>query len=133
MPGFSGKPAIRPILSVHSCMGLSRLTWKHTCLVDDAKKQLFVYEHDAGRLELLIRIVYWILIGIVAGVYGFIAGICLFIQWFYILVLGRRNEGLSNFAKGYLEYLVYVMGYTNLMTDRRPNIMPVPVKIFEEL
>ena len=101
-------------------------------MVDDARKQLFVYEHDAGRLELLIRIVYWILIGIVAWVYGFIAGICLFIQWFCILILGRRNEGLSNFAKGYLEYLVHVMGYTYLMTDSRPHIMPVPVKIFEE-
>lgn len=101
-------------------------------MADDAKKQLFVYEHDAGRLELLVRIVYWILIGIVAGVYGFIAFFCLLFQWFYILVLGRRNEGLSNFVKGYLEYLVYVMGYTNLMTDRRPNIMPVPVRIYEE-
>ncbi len=101
-------------------------------MADDAKKQLFVYEHDAGRLELLVRIVYWILIGIVAMVYGFIAFFCLFFQWFYILVLGRRNEGLSNFVKGYLEYLVYVMGYTNLMTDRRPNIMPVPVRVYEE-
>jgi hypothetical protein len=101
-------------------------------MADDAKKQLFVYEHDAGRLELLVRIVYWILIGIVAGVYGFIAFFCLLFQWFYILVLGRRNEGLSNFVKGYLEYFVYVMGYTNLMTDRRPNIMPVPVRVYEE-
>jgi hypothetical protein len=61
-------------------------------------------EHDAGRLELLIRIVYWILIGIVLWIYGIIAFICLFIQWFHILILGCRNEGLSNIAKGYLEY-----------------------------
>jgi hypothetical protein len=101
-------------------------------MVDDAKKQLFSFEHDAGRLELLIRIVYWILIGIVAWVYGFIACVCLLVQWFCILILGRRNEGLSNFAKGYLEYLVHVMGYTYLMTDRRPDIMPVDVRIFEE-
>ena len=101
-------------------------------MADDVKKQLFVYEHDAGRLELLIRIVYWILIGIVAWVYGFIAGICLFIQWFHILVLVRRNEGLSNFAKGYLEYLVHVMYYMYFMTDRRPAIMPVPVRVYEE-
>jgi uncharacterized membrane protein len=97
-----------------------------------APKQLFTYEHDAGRLELLIRIVYWILIGIVAAIYGFIACICLFIQWFIILILGRRNEGLSNYVKGYLEYIVHVMAYTNLMTDKRPGIMPVTVKIFEE-
>ena len=95
-------------------------------------KQLFTYEHDADRLELLIRIVYWILIGIVLWVYGFVAGICLFVQWFHILLLGRRNEGLSNIAKGYLEYLVHVMSYTYIMTDKRPEIFPTTVKIYEE-
>jgi hypothetical protein len=98
----------------------------------DAKKQLFLYEHDAGRLELLIRIAYWILIGIVMAIYGIIAGICLFIQWFHILILGRRNEGLSNVAKGYLEYYVHVMNYMYFMTDRRPGILPVPVRMYEE-
>jgi len=95
-------------------------------------KQLFTYEHDASRLELLIRILYWILIGIVLWVYGFVATICLFIQWFHILLLGQRHEGLSNIAKGYLEYLVHVMSYTYIMTDKRPDILPVPVKIYEE-
>jgi len=94
--------------------------------------QLFSFEHDARRLELLVRIVYWILIGIVLWVYGIIAFICLFVQWFHILILGRRNEGLSNIAKGYLEYMVHVMSYTYIMTDKRPDILPVPVKIFEE-
>jgi hypothetical protein len=94
--------------------------------------QLFTYEHDAGRLELLIRIVYWILIGIVLWIYGIVAFICLFVQWFYILVLGQRNEGLSNIAKGYLEYTVHVMNYMYIMTDKRPDILPVTVKIFEE-
>jgi hypothetical protein len=95
--------------------------------------QLFTFEHDADRFELLIRILYWILIGIVLWVYGIIAFICLFIQWFHVLVLGCRNEALSNLAKGYLEYMVHVLPYTYIMTDKRPDIMPVPVKIFEEL
>ena len=98
----------------------------------DTKKQLFVFEQEASRLELLIRILYWILIGIVLWVYGMIAFICLFIQWFHVLILGSRNEWLSDFAKGYLEYLVAVMGYTYIMTDKRPDIFPVAVKIFEE-
>ena len=98
----------------------------------DTKQQLFVFEQEACRLELLIRILYWILIGIVLWVYGIIAFICLFIQWFHILILGRRNEWLSNVAKGYLEYLVNVMSYTYIMTDTRPEIFPVAVKIFKE-
>jgi hypothetical protein len=96
------------------------------------QKQLFVFEHDADRLELLIRIVYWILIGIVLWVYGIITFICLFIQWFHVLILGCRNEALSDFAKGYLEYMVHVLPYTYIMTDKRPDILPVPVKIYEE-
>ena len=98
-----------------------------------AQKQLFVFEHDASRLELLIRIVYWILIAIVLWVYGIITFICLFIQWFHILILGRRNEALSNIAKGYLEYLVHVMNYVYIMSDKRPDIMPEAVRIFEEV
>jgi hypothetical protein len=98
----------------------------------DTKKQLFTFEHDANRLELLIRIVYWILIGIVLWIYGIITFICLFIQWFHILILGKRHDGLSNFAKGYLEYFVHVMSYVHIMTDKRPDIMPVPVRIYEE-
>jgi hypothetical protein len=97
-----------------------------------AHNQLFSYEHNASRLELLIRIVYWIAIGIVAFVYGIHATICLIIQWFYILIFGRRHESLSNFAKGYLEFVVHVMPYTYIMTDKRPGIMPVLVKILEE-
>ncbi|MCZ7357669.1 MAG: DUF4389 domain-containing protein [Candidatus Methanoperedens sp.] len=95
-------------------------------------KQLFVYEHDASRLELFIRILYWIAIGIVLAVYGIIAEICMIIQWFGILILGRRNEGLSNFIKGYLEYKVHVLGYIYFMTDKRPGVMPKTVKIFEK-
>jgi ABC-type Fe3+-siderophore transport system permease subunit len=94
--------------------------------------QLFTYMHDASRLELLIRIVYWILIGVVVCVYGIIATIGLIIQWFYILIFGRRHEGLSNFAKGYLEYIVHVMSYTYIMNDKRPDILPVAVKVYEE-
>ncbi len=95
-------------------------------------KQLFVYERSASRLELFIRILYWIAIGVVLFVYEFFAGICMIIQWFVILILGRRSEGLSNFIKGYFEYVVHVMNYVYFMTDRRPGIMPRSVKIFEK-
>ena len=96
------------------------------------QSQLFVYEQPARRLELLVRILYWILIGIVLWVYGIIAGICLIIQWFVILILGHRNRDLSDFIRGYLEYYIHVTPYMYFMTDRRPDIMPVKVRIYEE-
>ncbi len=99
----------------------------------DKMKRLFAYEHDAKRLELFIRIVYaWICIGIVLVVYSFIAGICMLIQWFVIVILGRRSEGLSNFIKGYLEYYVHVISYYCIMTDDRPEILPKRVEIYEK-
>ncbi len=98
----------------------------------EGRKQLFVYEHDAKRLELFIRIVYAFVIALVLMVYGVIAQICMFIQWFVILILGRRSEGLSNFIKGYLEYWVHVIGYVYWMTDDRPGIKPKPVEIYEK-
>lgn len=95
-------------------------------------KQLFLYEQKARRLELLIRIVYSIAIWAVLVVYGLIATICLIIQFFYVLIFGRRHEGLSNFIKGYLEYYVHILGYVYIMTDKRPGILPKKVKIYEE-
>ena len=124
----------RPLFSTSRFMhrGLPQYSSELILMDNDAKKQLFVYEHDAGRLELLVRILYWILIGIVMWVYGLIAGICLVIQWVHILILGSRNDALSNVAKGYLEYIVHVMGYVYIMTDKRPDVIPVSVRIFEE-
>ena len=98
----------------------------------DEMDQLFVYEHDAKRLELVVRIVYSFVIGLVMAVYGFIAEMCMLIQWIMILVLGRRSEGLSNIIKGYLEYSVHVMSYVNWMTDDRPGILPTAVGIYEK-
>lgn len=62
--------------------------------------QLFAFEPRARRLELLVRIVYPIAIGLVMWIYGLIAGICLVVQWLLILVFGRRNESLSEFIGG---------------------------------
>ncbi|WP_292420929.1 DUF4389 domain-containing protein [Methanoregula sp.] len=45
---------------------------------------------------------------------------------------GRKSESLSNFVKGYLEYYVHVVGYVYFMPNKRPDILPVPVKIIEE-
>jgi len=95
-------------------------------------KQIFAYEEQAGRIELFIRIIYSVVIGIVLMIYGFIAGICMLIQFLVVLILGRRSRGLSDFIQGYLEYYVHILSYTSFMTDERPGILPSPVSIYEE-
>jgi hypothetical protein len=99
-------------------------------MTEQAPEKIFVYEHDARRLELLIRVGYWIAIGIVAWVYGILAMVCLFLQWFFILIMGRRQLGLSDFAKGYFEYIISRMPYMYFMTDRRPAVFPDAVAIY---
>ncbi len=95
-------------------------------------RQLFQYEEEAGRIELFIRIIYSVIIGIVLSIYGFIAGICMIIQFFIILIMGRRSHTLSDIIRGYLEYYVHILPYTSFMTDERPGIFPHTIGIFEE-
>jgi hypothetical protein len=95
-------------------------------------RQLFSFEGHASRIELFVRIIYGILISIVLAIYGFVANICMFVQWFHILILGKRNSGLHDVIQGYLEYQVHVMAYINFVTDRRPNVMPEKVNILEQ-
>ncbi|AXV37382.1 MAG: DUF4389 domain-containing protein [Methanobacteriaceae archaeon] len=94
-------------------------------------KELFEYEEKASRLELFVRIFYMIPVAIVLFVYSIIAGICVFIQWWIILILGERNKSLNDLIKGYLEYNVHLISYFNYMTDERPGVTPKNVRIYE--
>jgi cobalamin synthase len=93
---------------------------------------LFAFEKKAGRIELFVRILYSIPIGLVLWIYGTIAGICLVFQWFIILIAGRRINGIAGIINGYLQYYTRVVGYLYLTTDRRPPILPKPVAIYEK-
>ena len=84
------------------------------------------------KSSLALALILLAIVGFVLGFIGIAASVAFIIQWFHILILGNRNEWLSDVAKGYLEYLVNVMGYTYIMTDSRPEIFPVPVKIYKE-
>ncbi len=101
-------------------------------MTEPLPEQLFVYEPDASRLELLVRIGYWIVIGIISWVYSILALICGILQWFFILIMGQRQRGLSDFLRGYLEYVVSRMPYLYLMTDKRPILLPDSTRIFKQ-
>jgi hypothetical protein len=92
--------------------------------------QLFAFERDASRLELLVRIPYWIGIGIVMYLYSYILMGAMILQFGTILIAGRRSEIINRCISGYLEYYVNVIGYMLTTTDERPNVIPEPVQIF---
>lgn len=93
--------------------------------------ELFEYDEKASRIELFVRILYAIPVGIILFLYSIIAGIFLVLQWLIILFLGKRSEGFNDLIKGYLQYYVHLISYFSLMTDKRPGVTPIKVKIYE--
>jgi len=93
--------------------------------------ELFKYEEKSSRIELFVRILYAIPVGIILILYGIITSLCIVLQWLIILFLGNRNESLNDFIKGYLEYYIHLISYFSIMTDKRPGITPEKVGIYE--
>jgi hypothetical protein len=54
---------------------------------------------------------------IVLGVWGWIAELLAFLQWFVVLFTGRRNEGMWGFQRAYLGYNSRVTSYVSLLCD----------------
>jgi hypothetical protein len=54
---------------------------------------------------------------IVLGVWGYVAELLAFLQWFVILFTGRRNEGMWSFQRAYLGYNTRVTSYVSLAFD----------------
>jgi uncharacterized protein with PQ loop repeat len=88
-------------------------------------------EEQASRVELFVRIVYGIVLGIIAGIWGFFAFLASIIQWFFILITGEREPSFWGFVLGFFRFVVKVMGYLWMITDKRPQISgeetPYPV------
>jgi hypothetical protein len=93
-------------------------------------KEYLTYEKNASRIELIIRIFYTIVLGIVAFFYGIVAEICNCIQWLIILILGKRIEGLNNVVTGFFKYTIQYVSYSYLITDERPGISPKQLDVY---
>ncbi|MEE8403105.1 MAG: DUF4389 domain-containing protein [Candidatus Hydrothermarchaeaceae archaeon] len=81
------------------------------------------YDEKASRLEaLIIRPLYGIVLYIILEIWGLIALVVVVLQWFHILILGKRHQGMHNFVTKFFRYLTRVYGYFLLLTDARPPI-----------
>jgi hypothetical protein len=78
----------------------------------------------ASRAELFIRILWAIPSLIVLWIFGIIAGLCLIVHWFFILITGKRNRVLNNVVRVYVYYSTKVRAYLSLLTDERSPILP---------
>ncbi|MDD5317852.1 MAG: DUF4389 domain-containing protein [Candidatus ainarchaeum sp.] len=81
-------------------------------------------EEQASRLELLIRFVWCAVAGLILNIVGLVAFCALVVQWFYILVFGKRHMGIANFVNAYLVAYTGLYAYMYLSTEERPPLVP---------
>lgn len=84
------------------------------------------YTEPRNRLSVLFRAILHLPHGIIENVWSALAQVLAVIQWFMILVTGRRNEGIWNLQRAYLGYAARVWTYAGLGFDTWPNIGPEP-------
>src|SRR3989304_1346155 len=76
------------------------------------------FVEKASRLELIVRWLYGIIIG------GFSLPFPHFLQFWHILIFGRRGERLYRSTRRYLAASTHVAAYLLYLTEDRPELTP---------
>jgi hypothetical protein len=87
-------------------------------------QELAPYIAKASRVELIVRWLYGIVIGLVLAVWQFWYSLCVSIHFWYILILGRRSSYLYRQTRRYIAALAYESSYLSFLTDSRPQLTP---------
>jgi hypothetical protein len=82
------------------------------------------FKERASRIEILVRLVYWIPLVIVLWVLSAVAGFVEIVQLLHILLLGRRHPTLNKFLSIFVKFQFQINAYYSLTTDERPPIIP---------
>jgi len=82
------------------------------------------YIEKASRLELIVRWFYGIIIGVVFYLWTIYISIIEFLQFFHILIFGRRGVRLYRSTRRYVAASTYVSAYLMFLTDARPELTP---------
>ena len=90
--------------------------------MDAVKVEIKPGPKRASRLEVLIRIPMAIILGIIAWIFGLVAGIIVIVNFFTCLIAARRVA--SGFLTRYLAWIPKVYAYLYFVTDERPPWAP---------
>lgn len=82
------------------------------------------FQEKASRIELLIRIVYAIIGGIVFYILSLLSIVAWLLQLIIILITGKREKKINGFIQLTLRYGVRLSSYLMFLTDERPPIVP---------
>jgi hypothetical protein len=91
------------------------------------------YVEKASRLELIVRWFYGIVIGIVFDLWAIYISFIEFLQFFHILVLGRRGTRLYRSTRRYVAAYTHVSAYLMFLTDARPELTPDLSVLFKRI
>ena len=83
------------------------------------------YSESRSRLTTLLRPILAIPHLIVANLLVQVAQVLAVIQWFIILVTGKRNQGLFNLGNQWLAYAASANSYASVMFDQFPPFVTV--------
>jgi len=87
-------------------------------------QQKIIYVEKASRIEMLFRIIWGIVAGIVLGIFSLIAIFAIVIHFFYILIYGKRQRGIFDLVKAIEVQRFRLVFYLTFETDERPPIVP---------
>jgi hypothetical protein len=91
------------------------------------------YVEKASRLELIIRWLYGIVIGILYYFWAIYISIIEFLQFWHILIFGRRGVRLYRSTRRYVAAYTHVSAYLTFLTDARPELTPDMTVFFKKV
>ncbi|MFA6530503.1 MAG: DUF4389 domain-containing protein [Candidatus Micrarchaeia archaeon] len=82
------------------------------------------FTEEASRIELFVRWVWMIPSVIVLVLLSILACIGALVQFWHILILGKRNKTVADWVKMYLAYHIKMMSYFYALTEERSPLAP---------
>ena len=71
------------------------------------------------RMEALMRIVVGIISGIILGIWKFVISVLAVFHWFYVIIVGKRNQELANISNQYCTQAYKFVRYMTFVTNER--------------
>jgi hypothetical protein len=90
------------------------------------------YVESASRMELVVRWLYGIVIGVIFYFWAIYVGVVEFIQFFHILIYGRRGLRLYRATLRFLAAYTNAHAYLGFLTDQRPELTPDLIVYFRK-
>jgi hypothetical protein len=85
------------------------------------------YDEPANRLTVGLRLIWLIPAAIIGFLFAIAAMVLAIISWFAIVITGKHPKGMWDFMLKANKYLVQVVAYEYLLTDKYPSTaMPPP-------